>query len=182
MFERSASVTQHNTAFAFEGQFVQYVTDNVDHNIRTLDGLGTFHGMGMIATLTPGKTISSMVPRINVSHNEIIKAGRIKIHQYNYPKGQEKLCFRELAYLRSMNQVPVQKPQIDILWTLIPFLQWPRPGWSGFMLLVHKGTHPGKATVVFLPMIDRDPTDMTCICGDQVRSALIEIKFCPHRS
>jgi len=163
MFERSASVTQHNTAFASEGQFVQYVADNVDHNIRTLDGLGTFHGMGMIATLTPGKTISSMVPRRNVSRNEIIKAGRIKIHQYNYPKGQEKLCFRELAYLRSMNQVPVQKPQIDILWTLTPFLQWPRPGWSGFMQMVHKGTHPGKATVVFLPMIDLDPTDMTCI-------------------
>jgi hypothetical protein len=25
------------------------VVDNVDHNIRTLDGTGSFHGMGMIA-------------------------------------------------------------------------------------------------------------------------------------
>ena len=93
MFERSASVTQHNTAFASEGQFVQYVADNVNHNIPTLDGLGTFHGMGMIATLTPGKTISSMVPRRNVSRNEIIKAGQIKMHQYNYPKGAGKAMF-----------------------------------------------------------------------------------------
>ena len=31
-----------------EGTFVQYVADNVDHNIRTLDGHNTFHGMAMI--------------------------------------------------------------------------------------------------------------------------------------
>ena len=29
--------------------------DNVDHNIISLDGKGTFHGMGMIAALTPRK-------------------------------------------------------------------------------------------------------------------------------
>ena len=29
--------------------FVQWVADNVDHNIRTLTGKGTFHGMGIIA-------------------------------------------------------------------------------------------------------------------------------------
>ena len=27
--------------------------DNVDHNIITIDGKGTFHGMGIIAALTP---------------------------------------------------------------------------------------------------------------------------------
>ena len=28
---------------------VHFVADNVDHNIRTLDGLNTFHGMGIIS-------------------------------------------------------------------------------------------------------------------------------------
>ena len=28
------------------GKFVQYVADNVDHDIRTTDGCDTFHGMG----------------------------------------------------------------------------------------------------------------------------------------
>ena len=32
---------------------MQYVADNVDHNIRTLDGSGTFHGMGIITAITP---------------------------------------------------------------------------------------------------------------------------------
>ena len=30
--------------------FTQWVADNVDHNIRTLTGKGTFHGMGMVST------------------------------------------------------------------------------------------------------------------------------------
>jgi hypothetical protein len=32
---------------------VQYVADNADHNLCTLDGKGTFHGMGIIAAITP---------------------------------------------------------------------------------------------------------------------------------
>ena len=32
------------------GHFVQYVADNVDHNVCTLDGQNTFHGMGIIGS------------------------------------------------------------------------------------------------------------------------------------
>ena len=35
--------------------------------------------------------------------------------------------------------------------------------WSGMMQSVHKGEHPGKSSVTFLPMIDMDPGDMSCI-------------------
>jgi hypothetical protein len=37
---------------------VLFTGDNVDHNIRTLDGKGTFHGMGIIACITPGQMTS----------------------------------------------------------------------------------------------------------------------------
>ena len=33
---------------------VQYVADNADHNAVIIDGQNTFHGMGMIAVVTPG--------------------------------------------------------------------------------------------------------------------------------
>ena len=36
------------------GQSRLFAGDNVDHNIITLDGKGTFHGMGMIAAITTG--------------------------------------------------------------------------------------------------------------------------------
>ena len=40
---------------------IQFVADNMDHNIRTLDGLGTFHGMGVIAaTLHPYGSFSNV--------------------------------------------------------------------------------------------------------------------------
>jgi hypothetical protein len=31
------------------------------------------------------------------------------------------------------------------------------------MQMVHNGDNPGKASVMFLPMIDLDPNDMTCV-------------------
>jgi len=31
------------------GSFTQWVGDNVDHNVASIDGRGSFHGMGIIA-------------------------------------------------------------------------------------------------------------------------------------
>ena len=39
---------------ASEGCFITFVADNADHNIATLDGLRTFHGMGVMAVITKG--------------------------------------------------------------------------------------------------------------------------------
>ena len=44
-----------------------FAADNVDHNIVSLNGKGTFHGMGMIAGITPGQKISHTVFRKNIS-------------------------------------------------------------------------------------------------------------------
>ena len=38
-----------------EINFAEWSADNVDHNIATLTGHGTFHGMEIIETVTPGK-------------------------------------------------------------------------------------------------------------------------------
>ena len=39
----------------------------MDHNIVTLDGKGTFHGMGMMAAVTPGKQRHHVVPKRKAS-------------------------------------------------------------------------------------------------------------------
>lgn len=39
----------------------------------------------------------------------------------------------------------------------------PRPVWSGMMQFVHQGHHPGKVSIMFLPIIDMNPSDSTCI-------------------
>ena len=48
-FEQNAVFSYGTDIPNYTSPFVQYVADNVDHNIKTLDGNNTFHGMGMIA-------------------------------------------------------------------------------------------------------------------------------------
>ena len=38
-----------------------------------------------------------------------------------------------------------------------------RLAWSGVMQTVHQDVHPGKSSILFLPMIDVYPSSMTCI-------------------
>ena len=51
----------------------------------------------------------------------------------------------------------------DLLWKISLVLNVRRPQWSGFMQMVHKGEHPGESSVMFLPMLDLDPNDLSCI-------------------
>ncbi len=78
-----------------DGQFIQYIADNADHNTRTIDGKDTFHGMGMIAAVTPGmKQIHKLVPRVNVTTEDITSIGHVSIKHFK-PQGDN---FRLLSY------------------------------------------------------------------------------------
>ena len=57
----------------------------------------------------------------------------------------------------------IWKNQLDVLWKVLLLLQSPRPAWSGMMQMLHDGPHPGKSSIEFLPVIDLDPCDPTCI-------------------
>ena len=61
-----------------ETSVVHYAADNVDHNVRTLDGHNTFHGMGIIAIITPGCFAPQVIPRRNVTNDEILSVGSIE--------------------------------------------------------------------------------------------------------
>ena len=51
----NAAITQKtDIPEALTSFHLQYIADNVDHNIRTIDGHGTFHDMGIVASVTPG--------------------------------------------------------------------------------------------------------------------------------
>ena len=59
MLERNAVVTIGTELNIPNGDcLVQYVADDADHNIRTTDGENIFHGMVIIATITPTNTHS----------------------------------------------------------------------------------------------------------------------------
>ena len=63
-----------------------FAADNVDHNIVSLDGKGTFHGMGMIAAVTPGHEITHTILRQKISELNIIDLPKVDIMEYHFAK------------------------------------------------------------------------------------------------
>eukprot|EP00794_Sanderia_malayensis_P002072 gene2072-2349_t len=84
-FERSAAYHQGTEIEGIDNDsFIQHVADNVDHNVRTIDGLNTVHGMGIIAAVTPRVTYTKPVPRIDVSSKDIISIGSIETRAFRW--------------------------------------------------------------------------------------------------
>ena len=67
-----------------KASWIQFAADNVDHQIRTLDGTGTFHGMGIIGAATPDTKECRAVRRgTSVTPDRISALGRVPVHFYN---------------------------------------------------------------------------------------------------
>ena len=142
------------------GHFVQYVADNVDHNVCTLDGQNTFHGMGITAAVTPATHPDSPIPRCSTTAAEIANIGKIDIHYYKTANDVKvPLVYEKLPCLSNVNKTW----KLDFLCSLFWPIRSPKPNWSRLMQTLSKGSHPGKSSVTFLPMIDMDPTKMSCI-------------------
>ena len=99
-YERSAALQQGTELPGFDAtQFVQHIADNADHNTRTLDGLGTFHAMGIMATITPAIRLNKLIPRINVALEDIKAVGQINIASYTHVGNGRPLLFQKLPYI-----------------------------------------------------------------------------------
>ena len=159
-FERNAAQSYGTDIPNLTTEFVQYAADNVDHNIRTLDGHGTFHGMGMIAAITPGTRSSRSIPRVKVTPLDVAIVGRVQIRYHKEERrGMTAVTYQKFVNLQAKNNCE----NLDVLWKTSILFGSPRPAWSGMMQFVHHGDHPGKASVMFLPMIDLNSSDTTCI-------------------
>ncbi|KAK3104785.1 hypothetical protein FSP39_010049 [Pinctada imbricata] len=140
--------------------FIQFVADNVDHDLHTLDGYDTFHGMGMIATVTPGSVTSVPIERKSVSFEEIKSYAKVDIQYYKQSTDRvDPLVYEELREINAINRQCIFDHAFLLTWSL----RSPTPSWSGLVRMVHCGSHPGKTAIYFLPMIDMNPSDITCV-------------------
>ena len=130
---------------------MQYMADNVDLNVCTLNGLNTFHGMGIIATIMPKINSSVIVPKKIVSTEALIQIGTTETK------------FTSIKYQNLKHLFCEEDNTISLFWTCTWFLKPKRPLWNGFMQMVHTGSHPGESSVAFMPMIDLKANDETCI-------------------
>lgn len=65
--------------------FIQFVSDNSDFNISTIDGRGTFHNLGSIEIITPANSLQARLPlkRLQTSNipkeSELVEQNKIEI-------------------------------------------------------------------------------------------------------
>ena len=60
-------------------KMVLFAADNVDHNTLTIDGKGTFHGMGIIAAVTPKQNRVETINREELKDLDIVRASKIEL-------------------------------------------------------------------------------------------------------
>ena len=73
-----------------------------------------------------------------------------------------RMSFKALIQL---NQSPCLSKDVslDLFWHTARFFSDPRPSWIGYLTFVSKRDYPGEASVNMLPIIDIDPTNLSCI-------------------
>ena len=154
-------------------QFTQFVADNVDHNIRTVDGHETFHGMGIIS-------VSHFGPGVQVAHQPRIPRSKARITKreacmgksiatlfYNrkHGAGLETYMLKPMQNPATLLTTPVVR-SLNTLWHAagLPAIgEGRRPMWSGYMQSICEGHHPVTSKVLMLPILDLNPSDMTCV-------------------
>jgi len=176
LYKQAVVVNEDETdllKYTLSGSFGQWSADNVDHNVKTLDGKGSLHGMGIIISTTSDKSDSfmSMLPSIprhtnKMAANDVIANKSIPLKDYFAlnNNGLSKLTFTASSDLK----IPIRTPKdifLDTLWHASYFNNQitHRPGWNGYMQNITKGHYPGKSVVTMLPIIDLDPSNMSCI-------------------
>lgn len=149
--------------------FTQFVYDNADFNINTLDGHNTFHCMGGIKCITPYDAIESdeaMNRQCEKTPSAAItEVGNVEILYYGKKKssGLSNVQVLDIANIRRPpgKSVPTLG---DLMWL---YGKWACltgiPGWNGFMEAVTAHKTFAKSKIIFLPFIHAPPSDYDTI-------------------
>ena len=100
-----------------------------------------------------------------MNHAGEVTVGKgIPILYYDPPDESElsSVILKPLNELKVENVLP-KYILYDYLWRISYFLPKPRPSWSVYMSNFSAGEYPRKSTTSLFPIIDLNPTDMTCI-------------------
>ena len=66
--------TEPFTVECFPAMFTQWVGDNVDHNVASLDGNGSLHGMELIAIASKCEENESRLQQVAVKRMQMVSA------------------------------------------------------------------------------------------------------------
>ncbi|CAG4951420.1 unnamed protein product [Parnassius apollo] len=139
------------------GTLIQYVADNADINVNTLDDNNTLHIMGIIQIVTPKHSVllEEPMPRIKetLSANDFKAKAHVPIQTYTNDGvvGYSKINFKDFVY--GTKTVSFLK-KADVIWFYGKWENESLPGWNGFIeRLTNNHTNYSKSQISFLPFI-----------------------------
>ncbi|WAR13715.1 hypothetical protein MAR_003820 [Mya arenaria] len=159
MYATRPRVSHNTDTPGFSGEFIQYVADNVDHKIRTLDGNNTFHGMEMIAAVTSATKSTNPILRANATPHDISMASRVPILFHKEEgQGTDTVTYQKLAIMEAQDPTADMEDTHPVCLTKV-----------GMVCddAVCNAWQPSREIILRLspnlPMIDMNPSDATCI-------------------
>ncbi len=159
------------------GTFIQFIFDNADFNVSTLDGWNTFHSMGGIKCVTPAIALnnSTNVKRLKSApqQKEVSHLGVLAVETFEGRgiSALQQIIIEDLNLLKPISS-EIFKPTLrDLLWMTGKWLQETEPTsevptvpeWKGFMQLSSKLINKETTSVTFLPFINSPPSEYSTI-------------------
>lgn len=148
-----------------DGSYFQFVYDNADFNINTLDGKHTFHSMGGIMIIYPKDCFepSNLVERKKhqITASTISNIDRIPLQTYGHVNNSvityDKLVIPGFDDLNIRNH--------DVLWIYGKHNFEETPGWNGFMLSLTRNLDEisEDCRIVCLPFVNSPPSNLNTI-------------------
>jgi hypothetical protein len=150
-----------------EEAFIQYVFDNADVNVRTLDGLNTFHAMGGIKCITPSTSVETQVEVERITSGTFVPE-TIRILSYAKPKnlsGLSKVIIEDINDLKKDIGIDCKTKNAmfptNVMWLATSSTQ---PGWNGYMTSVMRTKEKCDATYILgVPFVNMDPSNPSTI-------------------
>ena len=160
------SLLVHGQPTITSGVFAQWVFDNADYNVNTIDGKNTFHSMGGIQITTPINCYAKKtdIPRLKnrATSNQISGIDKIPYEKFEniHSSGLSKIVFKKLTiHDFDTNNMTLA----DFIWTYSKVLLPDCPGYNGFMSKITRDLPHQQSQVICLPFLNYSATDYNTI-------------------
>ncbi|CAH2218497.1 jg2186 [Pararge aegeria aegeria] len=183
-----SSLLAHPQQNVYNNAYTQFVFDNADHNVNTIDGRNTFHAMGGIQIVTPHTSVTSnkFINRLSLRtpSQEIGRFGKIDLEIFHKPtrSGMENIIVQDLHKIRPVS-LDIKLSKTDFLWLFgkheysTDFL-----GWNGYMESITNHLSYAKSRILFLPFVNAQPSNYdtiyTVLNQARLKSSEIDQKHC----
>lgn len=149
--------------------FSQFVFDNADFNINTIDGYNTFHTMGGIQCVVPKNAIqwNERIQKLKtvVTAETMGNIATIPIISYEKTGNMSnKIIIQDFNIIRPTVYNMTYVSPSELHWMCAQWLGVIKcPGWNGFMETITDSREYQETQIMFLPFVNLPPSSPDCI-------------------